>query len=291
MFYDGEDISGKIFEFKLVSDFFSFHKTLYLYSTQEIHGLAEFETINREPLIELKIKDSGIWTSVGTFIICGLRQQNTLHADVYILTCKSLSAKLGAPFGYTVSRTLDADTGYFEILEEMCGLADVTWDETIQEIPDYEILAGNYSIENLNPLQVILDLALRAGCYVTCNFAGKLVIKPLNYDPTVAVVTYTDPDIIKLVSEIRYIHFGNRINVTDLEPAPTEVTDEVLGTGAAGVTEFHLFTDHTPLVRETIEIVSPQGAGTITITDDGHGRLYCENEAEGWVDYASGPSI
>lgn len=161
--------------------------------------------------VEVLTKNGVSWVSQGTFFIEKPSVDIDPDSKKGSVWGRSSTAKLGEPFASKVSRDWDSDTTCYTIIQEMATLCGVTVE---LEIDDYPIVAGSYVVDNLYPIDVIIELAGFIAGFVGTTLAGNLIIRPEIFHPSSEDHTVVDLDIIDMSESTDIPDFGNRIRVS-----------------------------------------------------------------------------
>ncbi len=162
------------------------------------------------------------WISQGKFFI----ERPTFRIGTDTTTTgiwgRQSTAVLGEPFAQKVTKLWSEDTSFYEICEEILESVGLTWDYTKCDLQDFSVYADNFEADDQYPIEVlqkIVELAVGAEGYVTCDREGDICIRRVDRSPTVADHNITDLVVQTFNEEPEWPDFGNRIKIIPSETA------------------------------------------------------------------------
>ena len=213
--HNGIDITDKCARFDITADLSQYARELVVtIADPAFYDALDFSVIPEDPALEVFTMVDAAWVSQGKFFIERPALTSSIHEDALPgLWGRSATARLGSPFAPRISRMWDADTSFYAICAEMCAAAGLTWADAQSDIEDFYIFAYTYQAENAFPIDILAELADLAGALVTCDRAGLVRIRAIDYAPSSATATIADDDWQLIDENPQWPDFGNRVRI------------------------------------------------------------------------------
>lgn len=228
------DITDKVLSFNIESSLEMFCRELSLELADEtFYDALDFSIIPESPRIEVFTRTNELsedeyedeydpaWISQGEFFIERPTFRVGLNETTTGIWGRQSTAIMGEPFAQKITKLWVADTTFYNICEELLESVGLTWDENKCDLADFYVYADNFEADNELPIEVLkklVNLAVGAEGFVTCDRQGDICIRVLDRAPTTSDVDITDLIVQSYNEEPEWPEFGNRIKIT---PAQT----------------------------------------------------------------------
>lgn len=249
------DITDKVKSFNIEASLEMYCRELSFELTDEdLYDSFDFSIIPEAPSIEVFTRttvlgvvdeydeyDDLAWVSQGIFYIERPTFAIGVNETSLGIWGRQSTAILGEPFAQKITKLWEVDTTFYQICQEIVESVGLVWDSNRCDIQDFKVYADNFEADDQYPIEVLktlVELAVGAEGFVTCDRLGYVCIKRLQRTPTVADFDITDLSVQTFNEEPEWPEFGNRIKIIPSETVSQDKVElfmdrECLGTGAA----------------------------------------------------------
>jgi hypothetical protein len=214
----GTDITDKVSRFEITTGMDSYVRELSLeIADPDYFDTFDFSVLPDAPTLQVFTKISTAWVSQGIFHLEKPTYRVGIHMTTTGIWGRSQTARLGSPFAPKVSKVYDSDIMFFDVCDEMCDLAGLTWNPAYSDVPDFLVYGYSYQAENIYPIEVmngLLELAYGQDAFVSTDRAGNVCIRRIDRAPGAADHTITDSILSEIAEEPEWPDFGNRIKIS-----------------------------------------------------------------------------
>lgn len=167
--------------------------------------------VPRRPSMGVEVLHGGVWETRGMFFLERISRPQDISSRTAAIWGRSVSARLGEPWGPKISRQWDAETSIAAIVAELSALTGAT----IAVTKDYPVCAYCYAVTEQTPAQILRDLATKSGQELWPQPDGSVRVAPRLYrDLPAPAHTFPAADIVMRRRDRIAPDFGNRVLIS-----------------------------------------------------------------------------